>query len=107
MIEQQMEKKGESAQKLRDAWEKDPNLFDRMRERVMSSPVFDREAAHEIDSSLQADTAKFDNAIRRIERAEAQAKAQNAPEKQNQPQVQQAQAPQQAQPKQQPAGPKV
>ena len=87
MIEQQLEKGGESAQKLKAAWEQNPNLFEQMRERVMNSPVFVKDHAHDIDSTLKANTSYFDNMIRRIERAEAQAREQNAQAKANAPEI--------------------
>ncbi len=87
MIEQQLEKGGESAQKLKAAWEQNHNLFEQMRERVMNSPVFVKDHAHDIDSTLTADTSQFDNMIIRIERAEAQAREQNAQAKANAPEI--------------------
>ena len=87
MIERQMEQP-DGAGKLRAAWENDPTLFERMRVSVMLSPAFNKESAHDIDSTLKADTAQYDNMIKRIEQA-AQAKA-DAPEKQNEQKAPQA-----------------
>ena len=85
MIEQRLEKQGETARKLLDAWKTNPNLFEQMRERVRSSPVFNKEDAHAIDRNLTNDTAKFDNMIKRIEQA-AQPKAEEPEKQPEQPQ---------------------
>ena len=90
MIERQLEKQGEAAQRLKEAWKNNPNLFEQMRARVMSSPVYQKERAYDIDSTLKTDTARYDNMITRIEQAEAQAKAEKAPEKKNEQPVRNA-----------------
>ena len=53
----------------------------------MNSPVFVKDHAHDIDSTLTADTSHFDNMIMRIERAEAQARERNAQAKANAPEI--------------------